>query len=417
MISLMRRNLFNPVLFGKALASASQIITIIIVGQTLDANLANAIFSLLAISTIISAIASFGANGALVPFLYKNAELEAPIVAILLLMKIIVILTCTAIFTLMQKSSDIIPLLLFWTSLTCSLQFIDYIAESRGPQEVFEISRLKVIVFSIGLPLKITLIYTSIHVFLISLYIEWLAVWAIYIPRKLKFINLYKEPFIKALGMLRIFLIESSWVWASTILNLGWTRIYFFIVNAYMGPTAANAYFTILRVIDGLMILPNSIAMMHFPKILKEHVALNQAALQNAKKFFYRDVILTSIGTAIIITIACVTLAAMHNVAIYEILTISSLVFIAAVFTFCRVLISREIILINALPLSLLSYLSAIGACFGALLIIGMDTIFDALLGYLAFATAAILSPIYLLYIKHKNHIHKNINVTGALSK
>ena len=122
----------NPIFAGKALAAGTQVLVVLVAAQLLDPAQTNTLFSLLALSTIVAAVSSFGANGALVPFLYRNADRAASLLTLLLAGKLLIAVAGALVLWTFGLNRDLPPLLIAWTAFTISLLFVDFVAESCG---------------------------------------------------------------------------------------------------------------------------------------------------------------------------------------------------------------------------------------------------------------------------------------------
>ncbi|WP_368345819.1 hypothetical protein [Pelagovum sp. HNIBRBA483] len=386
----------NPVFMGKALAAGTQIIVVLFSARVLAPDEANLLFSLLALSAILTAVASFGANGALVPFLFRRPDRAFAIIGLLLGGKMLVSFLGAMMIGWLGYAQDLPPLLIAWTAFSGSLLFLDFIAESRGSADVDRLSRIKFMIFGAGILLKIVFFYFSFTGLLLTLYAEWIVIWLFYFLPVLRKTPGQRIPELGDIVLVGSFLASSSWVWLSTVVSFGWTRVYFVLLTAGIGAGPANAYFVVVRLVEGFTLVPNTLAMRFFPDMVALGNAGDEAGLMALRFQFLRLVMQAALAAALAVPLIYVLVYGWSGEnPDHPVLSAvqSLLVAVAAFLLILRVALSREIILTGFLPLSIISYLAGAITSFSVYHMFGADSYDDALLGYAAFAIASFGSP------------------------
>lgn len=398
MVSLLKvvRAVTNPVFMGKALAAGTQILVVLFAARVLAPDDVNLLFSLLAFSAILTAVASFGANGALVPFLYCHPDRILAILGILLGGKMLVSLLGAVMIVWLGYAQDLSPLLISWTAFSSALLFVDFIAESRGNADVERISRIKFVIFGVGILLKIAFFYLSFTALLLTLYAEWLVIWLIYFLPVWRTMPGQRLPGLGDIALVGKFLASSSWVWLSAVVSFGWTRAYFLILTADIGIGPANAYFIVVRLVEGFMLVPNTLAMRFFPDMVARQHDEDEVGLMELRRQFLRRAMQAALVIAVAVPLILAVLYGWGSER-PDHLVLSPLqallVAFAAFLLILRVALSREIILSGFLPLSIISYLAGAITGFSVYQLSGSDGYDDALLGYAAFALASFVGP------------------------
>lgn len=393
----MARLLTDPVFMGKALAAGTQVLVVILAARWLALEEANLLYTLMALSAIVAAVGSFGANGALVPFLYRHPDRTFPVLSVLLGGKILTSALGTLTILALGHNQGLPGSLIAWTAFCSSLLFVDFVAESRGNVDVERISRIKFVVFGLGLLLKVIFFHTSFTMLLITLYAEWPVIWLIYFLRGRRPSLDECTPLRSDIILVARFLVSTSWVWLSAVISFGWTRAYFILVTSDIGIGPANAFFVVVRLIEGLMLIPNTLAMRFFPQMVAHQQQGEASALHALRIRFLRRTLEAALATALAVPLL-LTAVYGWGVDSSNFLVLSPVYAVmigaAAFMMNFRVALSREIILTGFLPLSIISYLAGAVASFGVYRLAGADEFGDALVGYLIFAIVSFVSPL-----------------------
>lgn len=386
------KQIFDPVMFGKVAVTGSQFLVVVLSPLFMGDDAINQLFSLLAWAAILSALISFGSNAALARHLhvYRNSS-KSEFVTVIVIGKFFALSIVSYIGSYLNLFGEVKFGLLFFTSFTASLSFIDFVAESYGKDYLKKFSLIKAFIFSIFSFVKLIVLYVSSELIYYLLYLEWVFVWlALSIGTIISHSKTFTLKRFNALDVMEVisFVKGSSWVWFSSILQLGWTRGFFIILTRDIGAASANQYYIFLRVIEAFSFIPNAISMKYFSEVLYAHKSqvhhIRVRYVKNLKKIGYCIAILCPLSMYLI-NISILKDAIQNHY--YLMISLAGFIYVL------RIGLSREIVLRKVLYLSLVSYLTAMISGFVFYKILGGDSLFDALASYLAFLVICFISP------------------------
>ena len=382
---------FNMIFLGRLAVALNQLIFIILCNSLLSVDDANQIFIYIALASIVTTISAFGANGALVQLLRDNVEEKYSLTIYLVVMRLIICLISSYALSLVFYDAGSF-LHIGFLAFCNSFLFVDFIAESEGDDEIDRLSLIKLNIFVCGILLKILCI-NYIDYLKYMIFMEWPLIFLLYMKRKLGdlvFVNIQSK---KLMNKFFGFLMSTSWIWVSGVMNLSWTRSFFILLSKHVDTATGNIFFTSLKIFEGLLILPNSVAMRYFHKLLSAKEMNDSRVYIEIKKQFFKASYFVAIAVSALSLIGYLVFSVYQGETASNTYSLFLVVLFVGFIMSVRVTLSREIILTKKFNLSFISYSSGIVASLFYYHYILVDTLIDSFVFLSIFYTFSFITP------------------------
>lgn len=397
-IFALKKIALNPVTLSRLLGVCSQVSIVFVAPFVLEAADTNDLYRAIAWASLIAVFSSFGANAALVKFAFGSTESQnKALFGTLLLSKLT--FSCIASAALFAYGVDLGFWILFVAAFTLTLNFVDYVAETFGTEEVKLLALYKIPVLAAAIIFKFFILYKFSELVVFVIYIEWPLIWVVFalahkrkngtIPLSMTLQHESWKQFWKLFVM-------SGWIWISGIVQLGWTRGLFIFLSSVAANHTANTFFLFVRIIEGFSFIPNAISTQFFPALVRSNSAEDRMKI---RKQFMFNMKLVSVSIAVVAPVIMGTMVFFSDLGDVTLVSLI-LMSITAFFATQRIALSREIVLQQVLFLSLISY--CVGAAANVLVIylFGVKSINVIMLGYTVFIIFNFCTPIVLRWQK-----------------
>lgn len=338
-------NRYLPLL-SKVLFLSSQFASLIILDFFYDPERTATIFSMLAIASILNAVLGFGANAAYGKFVHGlTVEAASQSLVAMLGMKVI---SGSVVIIFLDTLLDISPLVLGILYLAQVVLFVDFYSEGRD--EVVLSSRVRILaVVSSVLVKALSLIYFPDLFELIFACdaIIWF-VGYIFVSKSIVVFTFSKEEVFRVLKFIRY----SSSVWISSILQMGWTRGGFLILQSRLPSEVGNVTFIVMRLFESAAVLPNVTASRKFHDLLSDNSWSRWLG-------YKKSIFFASVGSFLMSQLVVTLLLTFYWGWVFSIKGYIALT-VGFLFFYMRIQLSRYMVWKDLVKYSLASYLTAL---------------------------------------------------------
>lgn len=295
----------------------------------------NYLYSYLAISNIVYSIYNYGNNGKL-SFYYRSLGNKKKFIRMYSFARCMACLAC--VFAA-SELFDISAVILAFSILPLSVNFIEYLSECANEKDLEFYSKSKVVLFSIGFVVKCLIISRQEIILLLAVMnVEWVLLFLI-VRKKLIIIP---QSGFELSG--RVWMKDSLHIYLSYFLQIFTTR-FLYLNNLGEGK---ESFYILLRIVEAFSFIPNSYAARFFSSYhnSEKKELLLKGYLCASKNISLKTSFFS--GSCIVVYFLLMS---------YDLDIRVLFVLICSFFLFKRISLSRYIIISNLIYTSILSYL------------------------------------------------------------
>mgnify|MGYP003344851067 CR=1 FL=1 len=146
-------------------------------------------------------------------------------------------------------------------------------------------------------------------------------------------------------------------IWVSSFVQIGGSRIVFLVIENVVPQKISSIYYILLRLVEGLLFIPNNICAEHFKKIINNKKnSIFQLDLRNKMLI---SCLISSLIVSPILYFVFLAYINFKGINIESNAFMFTLVFILVIISFLRIWISREIVINDNLISSPISYFAS----------------------------------------------------------
>ncbi|WP_298532300.1 hypothetical protein [uncultured Algibacter sp.] len=328
---------------------------VFLVGFMLEEEQVNRIFTTLAIIQMTASFMSFGFGANIIkPLLDTPNKQRNSVVLHIILLKIGFVLFATILIEQFNLLNQISPLVVFLTLLGSVWSFADIYVELMSLKRYKQYFVLKAILSVFSLALKFTLIKINVELLYYFLTIEGLFPLAFFLLTHVNKDSTREGVKIVYFKQVYKLIRHGIFIWSSSFLQIGGSRLLYLIINVLVPYRFSAFYYIFLRLVEGLMFIPNNICASFFKKIInKQYDILVQEELRYK---MLTNCLLSSIIASPALFVVLYLYSKFKDITIENYFLLLPIIIGVTVLSFVRIWISREIVLNENLIASPISY-------------------------------------------------------------